>query len=1227
MSLVSAGALPTIALPMEGFAAAFPFFFCVSGEGRIVQAGRTLLRIRPAVAEQPEVETLFACVQPEGQMSTGWLRENEGRLLMVELLGTGLRFRGQSLTVADGSQMIFLGSPWCSDSTQFRTHGLTMEDFALHDPGADLVHALQAQRSALLDAHQRLQQQDVETRLLALVAARTDNAVVLTDAQGGIEWVNEGFTRLTGHTLDEVRGRKPGAVLQCPDTDSRTIEHMRQMIAQQRGFSVEILNCRKDGQKYWAAVEIQPIADDSGTVTHFVAIESDVTHRRDAESRLAVQYACSRALADCDSFELAMMAIFQAFSRRLDWSVGVYWQVDPITRQLRCQFVRNVAEGPAQRLIAELQSALLESESCLPGQVWANRQPAWLAELGSDACFPALEAAKAAGLASSVAFPVLAGGETVGVVQLFCEEHRQPSSELLKVFGSVGHQIGLFIVRKRAESELQRQRDFGQQVMSLMGQGLTITNEQGVYDFVNPAFARLLGYEPVELIGRQPEELVALEDRHIFADLRERCLRGETITCGLRMVRQNSSPVYSQLTGVPRWRDGRVVGTVTTVTDLTDHKRGEEQLQLAKESAESANRAKSDFLATMSHEIRTPMNGIIGMSNLVLGTQLDARQREMLEAVRASGEALMSIIEDILDFSKIEANKLQLVHEAFELDPVLDGVVDLLAHKAQQKGLEFAIVMEPAVPTTLHGDAGRLRQILLNLVGNAIKFTEHGDITMEVATDVDEDGIRRLRFLVRDTGIGISPEQQQRLFNPFTQVDSSTSRRFGGTGLGLVICKRLVEIMGGLIGMESIPGKGSLFWFTLPVGGGVPNRLSIPHNRARVLIAETNAQSRRAALSHFTALGATAEAVGTEAEVIERLRLARPAFDLVLADRALLGSTALTDVCRRLRRPPRLLVTCLLTDTIREGTEIQGVDAFLARPLKRSQVQTILANHFVGPAPAGSAAAGSGRAEKGTQTAGLNVLVVEDNEINRRLAVLILEKLGHRTALAENGQEAFDAVQQRDFDVVLMDCHMPVVDGYTATRMIRDFYALNSTRRSPIIIAMTANAMAGEREHCLSVGMDEFLVKPVNIDHLRETLDQARLANPAPSEAPVAADSARASSMRTTLAPLIEQLGAESIVELLAAFLNDSPSRIDELKRLVGGADQKTLRRVAHTLKGSSSIFGLTALTQGCLQLENLAAGQKTDGQAELAAAIEREFAQARPDIDRILTQLATGSL
>ncbi|HTH48757.1 MAG TPA: response regulator, partial [Candidatus Limnocylindria bacterium] len=302
------------------------------------------------------------------------------------------------------------------------------------------------------------------------------------------------------------------------------------------------------------------------------------------------------------------------------------------------------------------------------------------------------------------------------------------------------------------------------------------------------------------------------------------------------------------------------------------------------------------------------------------------------------------------------------------------------------------------------------------------------------------------------------------------------------------------------------------------------------------------------------------------------------------------------------------------------------VDAFLARPLKRSQVQTILANHFVPPSPSVAADAGSGLAGDGSRATGLHVLVVEDNEINRRLAVLILEKLGHRTALAENGQEAFEAVQQRDFDVILMDCHMPVVDGYTATRMIRDFYALNSTRRSPIIIAMTANAMAGEREHCLSVGMDEFLVKPVNIDHLRETLDQARLANPVPAPA-AASVSARATSMRSTLTPLVEQLGAESIVELLGAFLNDSPGRIEELKQLAGGSDQKALRRVAHTLKGSSSIFGFTALTQACLQLENLSAAQKIAGQTELAATIEREFVQARPDIDQILAQLATGSL
>ena len=921
------------------------------------------------------------------------------------------------------------------------------------------------------------------------------------------------------------------------------------------------------------------------------------------------------------------MAIFQVISRRLGWTVAIFWEADSNRNELRCQFVRNVADTPAESLVAALQSALIGREQCLPGQVWNSRQPAWLTDLQNDTEFPALAAAAAADLRSSVAFPVLSGGQTAGIVQLFSSESRRPCAELLKVFGSLGHQIGLFIIRKRAESELQRQRDFGQQVMNLMGQGLTLTDENGRYDFVNPAFARLLGYQPEELIGRPPEELVAFEDLTVLTEARQRRMHGETSTYGLRMLRKDGGTVYVQLTGVPRWHEERVIGSVTTITDLSERKRTEDQLQEAKAAAEAANRAKSDFLATMSHEIRTPMNGIIGMSTLLLDTLVESRQREMLEAVRASGEALMVIISDILDFSKIEASMLELANETFELDPVLDGVVDLLAHKAQQKGLEFAMVLDASVPSTLRGDAGRLRQILLNLVGNAIKFTETGDITLEVTVDLGRADKGRLCFTVQDTGIGISPEQQDRLFQPFIQADSSSSRRFGGTGLGLVISKRLVEMMGGEIGLESKPGEGSRFWFTLPM----PETKSLPNppakNRTRVLIAEPNANNRRAAVAHFAALGARVEAVANVAELQLRLRTARPVFDLLLADRNLLNARVLDEIRQTIRRLPRVFLTCLLNESISDRVDRAGVDAFLARPLKRSQVQTLLANQFVANISAGSADSSKCHDETIHRAQSLQVLVVEDNEINRRLAVLILEKLGHRTALAENGQLAFDAVQKVDFDVILMDCHMPVVDGYLATRMIREFYSLNSTRRCPIIIAMTANAMAGERERCLSVGMDEYLVKPVNVDHLREALDQARMANPASAPASAAPVSALAVSMRETLEPLIEQLGAESIVELLQALLQDSPLRIEEMKRLAGTADQKTLRRAAHTLKGSSSIFGLTALTQACLQLENLSAAGKTEGQAELAATIGREFDQARPDIEATMGRLAGGSL
>lgn len=879
-----------------------------------------------------------------------------------------------------------------------------------------------------------------EQARLALVASNTTNSVVITDALGRVEWVNEAFTRMSGYTLDEMVGRKPGAVLQGAKTDPKTVEKIR--AAMMAGESVEavILNYRSDGKTYWLNTKIDPLRNAEERIEGYIAIQSEATARRRAE------------LMQQEILASVRVAIIATDVN------GVISTFNPAAEELLGYASEEVVGHCTPTRFHDSEELARRAEK--------------LADLDHRPCTPDFE-------------------------------------------------VWTRMVREKGQSD-----EGGWTFLSRAGRRIPVR--------LTVTVMRDESGEPIGYLG-----LVRKVDAQQAAELE------------LKAAREASQHMNAQI---------------------------QEAVNMAHEmtrQAKAASTAKSMFLANMSHEIRTPINGVMGMIGLLLDTKLDAEQRGFAETARLSGENLLHLVNDVLDFSKIEAGKLELESIDFDLVELIEDALELLALRAHERNLELAAVFAPGTPRRVLGDPGRIRQIIVNLVANAVKFTERGEVVVRIGTREREGAGPLLSLAVADTGVGIPPERASSLFQPFTQVDSSTTRRYGGTGLGLAISRQLVELMGGELSLQSRVGQGSTFTVLLPLPERPePVRGAPPAWIGRnILLIEPHRPTADQVCMLLDASGARCEAFSSVAAVIDLLSApGGSGYEVMLLSDRTPGADEAMAAAIAVRPDGKQGVPVIVLSSLAGRVALPGARAVVSKPVRRATLHRTLAEVF---SPAVAVAAPAPRLP--ANRTGWRLLLVEDNSINQRVALAILARLGYRADAVANGREAVTALSRAPYDLVLMDCQMPEMDGYEATRAVRapDSTALNP--RIPIV-AMTANALTGDRERCLEAGMNDYLSKPINTKALADCLALHLSTLSVPSAPRIALD----------WKEYLERMGGDSglAAELLSQFCREVMDYQDRARTALAKGDGVTLGRAMQSLKSAAGNYAAKNLRLAVTEVE-----------------------------------------
>ena len=1052
-----------------------------------------------------------------------------------------------------------------------------------------------------------------ELRKLSLVVEQSPNSIVITNLEPRIEYVNEAFTRNTGFTRDEVLGKNP-RLLKSGKTPPATYRDMWQTLLGAKTWTGEFTNHTRQGSEQIEAAIIMPLIQSDGQVSHYVAIKEDITAKRHQEDQLRKLY-----LAVEQSPE---SIVITDISANIEYVNAAFQRVTGYTREEALGLnPRVLKSGRIPKATYDDMWATLTRGETWRGELFNRRKD------GS-------EYAEFANIA-----PI-----------------RQPD-------GAITHYLAIkedITDKKRMSDELDRHRMHLEELVAERTEALdaALEEQSALFETASVGIVLLRNRTLVrwnrtfdEMLGYAAGEQVGQTTRHWYTDDATHAAVGQKLNEGVErgefeLVRKDGSRLWARMAGRHIDADDRTKGMVAIVEDISEERAALVEIQIARAAAEAANRSKSEFLANMSHEIRTPMNAIIGMSHLALQTHLDKKQRNYIEKVHRAGENLLGIINDILDFSKIEAGKMSMESVNFNLEDVMDNLANLVGMKTEDKGLELLFNTAPDVPTALIGDALRLGQVLINLGNNAAKFTETGEIVVGIDKVGEFDDGVELHFWVRDTGIGMTPEQCDKMFQSFSQADTSTTRKYGGSGLGLAISKNLVERMGGKIWVESVAGAGSTFHFhaRFAVQANPQTRRMFKAEEllgVRVLVVDDNAAAREILSTMAKTFGLEVDVAKDGAQALRLIAIADKKelpYDLVLMDWKMPVMDGI-DAVRHLRSdqlsrvPTVIMVTAygrddalanasergvalqtVLTKPVTPSTLLEAIGEVLGKGMDITTRKEVRADDY---------------ADAVKKLKGARILLVEDNDMNQELAVELLDSVGMTVVLAKHGQEALDILAgDVHFDGVLMDCQMPVMDGYTATREIRK----NPAFKDLPIIAMTANAMAGDKEKVLDAGMWDHIAKPLDVSAMFATM--ARWIHPTgvvgkdlsvtTNVASSASDTGATGRFGNISLPGIDTrrglataLNKEALYRrLLLKFRDGQSAFADRFAQARVGSDSTAAQRMAHTLRGTAATIGAKGVQEAAERLELACKQQVSD--AQIDALLGQVLAELQPVLDAL---------